>query len=471
MAQFPKQDDAPTTRRTTIRRSAEVDKTGDGAPIEAAGTQLAADQAKEIASAKQAAQEAREAREAREAQEAQAAASSMAEAVRPSLDGDALLAELDGFDQDAFAALLAQGSPVDLEVGDEVTGTVVRITKDTIFVDIGGKSEAWLPHAELDNDQPLTVGGALTAWVLSAGGQGVRLTLHLSAAAGLEALETAMQAEIPVDGRVESRNAGGYVVAMGALRAFCPISHIDRIPDLDLDSYIGRTLSFRVLELKGRDLVVSHRVIADQLAEQQAAKLWTTLQPGDQLKGVVTGEKPYGVFVDVGGITGLVHKTELGWDEHQVAPPRGTRVTVRVVQVDIQAGRVSLSMKDQALDPWTRVGTDILVGQVYPGTVMRLTDFGAFIQILPGLQGLAHISTLADHRIESPSDVLSVGQQVPVRVLSVDRERERIELGVRQASEDWSGKVSTATSGPAHRSQGGSLGTLADLMGGIKLKG
>lgn len=467
MAQSPKQDDAPTPRRTTIRRAGDVETAGDDAPIEVAGAQLAAEQAKEkeIASAKL------EAQKAQQAEDAQAAASSMAEHVRPSLDGDALLAELDGFDQDTFAALLAQGSPVDLEAGDKLTGTVVRITKDTIFVDIGGKSEAWLPHAELDHDQHLAVGSSLTAWVISVGGQGVRLTLHLSAAAGLEALETAMQAEIPVDGRVESRNPGGYVVAMGALRAFCPISHIDRIPDLDLDSYIGQTLSFRVLELKGRDLVVSHRVIADQLAEQQAAQLWTTLQPGDQLKGVVTSEKPYGIFVDLGGITGLVHKSELGWDEHQVAPPRGTRVTVRVVQVDVQAGRVSLSMKDQAMDPWTRIGTDILVGQVYPGTVVALADFGAFIQILPGLQGLAHISTLADHRIDNPCDVLSIGQQVPVRVLSVDRERERIELGVRQATEDWSGSVSATPSGAAPRSEGGSLGTLADLMSGIKLKG
>ncbi|MCK6507021.1 S1 RNA-binding domain-containing protein [Myxococcota bacterium] len=509
MSRIPRKDDEPTYRRNSIRRRGVEDpvplvvekpaaEKPAAAPPAAAKPAAAKPAAEKAAPAKAAPPRPAPAADRAEPPARRPAPPPKAAPLpfdRPSLDGDALLAELDAFDPAEMARLLGQGGAFVLEPGDEVTGTVARITHDTVFVDIGGKSEAWLPLSELDG-AAVEPGQDLTARVLSSGGGGVRLTRHLGAGAGLEALESAMEAGVPVDGRVDSRNTGGFVIAMGGLRAFCPVSHIDRHPAPDLDSYLGRTLPFRILEVRGKDVVVSHKAVAAEEAERQAEKLWATLQPGDALEGVVTGERPFGVFVDIGGLTGLVHKSELSWGDEATMPAAGTRVQVRVVEIDAKARRISLSMKDEAMGPWARVGTEILEGEVYPGKVVRLADFGAFVELLPGLQGLAHISTLADRRIGHPSEVLAVGQVVQVRVLSVDRERERLELGLKQAAEGWEpdageagygrgGEAGRGRGGDAGRGRGGdagrgrggashtegaSLGTLADLLSGLKLK-
>ena len=497
MSRIPADDNAPTYRRSTIRRrpagevspdgtpGANPDASPDGTP--SASPDASADATPDASAEATAEQRARALPPApkagpgpRHSDSSPRRENTAAEAAdgtqdtrppRPTLDGDALLAELEGLDQGAFAALLSAGSPTELEAGEEVTGTVVRVTADTIFVDIGAKSEAWLALAELEG-QPVHAGERLTARVLGTGGQGVRLTRRLSGAAGPEALEAAMEAGIPVQGRVTDRNTGGFVVALGSTRAFCPVSHIDRHPDNDLDTYVGRTMTFKVLEVRGRDVVVSHRAVAQEEVAAQAAELWTTLKPGAELEGVVTGVKPYGAFVDVGGITGLVHTSELGWSRTETALVAGQRVQVHVVEIDPEAGRLGLSMKDEALGPWSQIGSDaeaaIQVGEVYEGKVVRLTDFGAFIELLPGLQGMAHISTLSDRRLGHPGEVLKVDQQVRVRVLSVDRARERLELGLRQASQDdW--EPSGRARGGGDHSEGGSLGTLADLLHNIKV--
>ena len=516
MSRIPRNDENPTYRRSTIRRRSSEEPGADAPGADAPGTQApganapgtqaagtAALPAVPKAAAPKAAAPKADAQKAAVPSPAASPAPTTPNASasprpgvsartpappprpaapppRPSLDGDALLAELDNLAPGALAALLSAGSPADLEIGDEVTGSVVRITSDTVFVDIGAKSEAWLARAELGAEE-VEPGSVLTARVLSVGGQGLRLTRQLSGAAGQDALEAAMEAGIPVQGRVDSRNTGGFVVMLGSIRAFCPISHIDRHPDVDLDAYLGRMMSFKVLEVRGRDVVVSHKAIAQEEIEAHAAALWTTLRPGAELDGVITGVKPYGVFVDVDGITGLVHRSELGWSEAGTeedgagAHISGQRVRVRVVEVDAAAGRLSLSMKDEAMGPWSRVGTeagaDIQVGEVYEGKVVRLADFGAFIELLPGLQGLAHISTLSDRRIGHPAEVLKVGELVRVRVLSADKARERLELGLRQATEqEWEPAEGGRRRGGAAHKDAGTLGTFADLLGGLKLK-
>ena len=384
------------------------------------------------------------------------------------VDGDALLAELAALGQGELDALLKVQTAKRVRAGDRVTGTVVRVTSDTVFVDIGSKSEAALELHEVDGPAP-TVGQSLTAMVLSAGADGIRLAARMSGRAGLGLLEDAKEAGIPVEGRVESRNTGGFTVRVGGVSAFCPVSQIDRLPESDLDRYIGITDRFLIMDIRGKDVVVSRRKLQDEAAEEAGAKLLTTLTPGDALDGVVANVRDFGVFVDLGGLLGLVHRSELGWDPEAAPPSRGDRVSVRVLEVDRDKKKVSLSMKDHALSPWSRVGKDFFEGEVYAGRVTRLVPYGAFVSIAPGLEGLVHISNLANQRVESPAAVVQPGQEVRVRVLGVDWDRQRLDLGIKQAGDEYVEERPASGAGPRPRPAPQSLGTMADLLAGFKV--
>lgn len=264
----------------------------------------------------------------------------------PEMDAEALLAEIESMSQADFAQLLKVGSPRRFEDGEEVEGTVVRVRGGTAFVDLGAKAEGILDLDQLSPDAPApTVGAKVSAFVLRADETGIRLGTRLRGGAGLEALEHALEAELPVDGRVTGRNKGGFEIALGPTKAFCPVSQIDRIPNPDLDTYIGQSLAFRILEVRGKDVVVSHRAIAQAEADAQAETLWGSLKEGDRLDGVVVGVKDFGVFVDVGGIRGLVPKRELGFAAEAATPIQGDNVGVVVVRVDRDAQRLTLSLK------------------------------------------------------------------------------------------------------------------------------
>lgn len=387
-----------------------------------------------------------------------------AERQGPSVDPDALLSELESLGPAELARLMELESPVDIKVGDQVTGTVVRAGPDAVFVDVGGKSEAYLDPAEFRGAPLPAPGDEITALVLSADERGIRLSRQLTGRASRDFLTEALQTGVPVEGRVESRNTGGFTVMLGFVRAFCPVSQIDRHAGADLDAYLGRTLPFRVMEVSGHNVVVSHRVIAEEEAAAAAERLWEELKPGESREGVVTGARDFGIFVDVGGIQGLVHKSELPWEIREgeaATPQRGTHVQVYVLDVDREARKLSLSMKDPSTGPWSRVGTEFLVGEVYTGKVTRLASFGAFVELAPGLEGLVHISAMADRRIRHPGEVVKVGQEVQVRLLSADGTRERLELSMRAVDEPGAGA-------PTHHEDHGSLGTFADLLADFK---
>ena len=388
-------------------------------------------------------------------------------ASRQTLDGDALLAEFEALGKGGLDALLKGQTARRFRAGDRVTGTVVRVTADSIFVDIGGKAEASLDRSELDGAPP-ALGSSLTAQVLSTGADGIRLASRMSGA-GLSMLEDAHEAGIPVEGRVEARNSGGFTVRIGGVSAFCPVSQIDRVPESALDRYIGLTASFLITDVRGRDVVVSRRKLQYEAAEEMGAKLLTTLKSGDAVEGVVASTRDFGVFVDLGGLLGLVHRSELGWDPEALPPARGDRVSVRVLEVDRDKRKVSLSMKDQALSPWSRVGRDFHEGEVYAGKVTRLVAYGAFVSVAPGLEGLVHISNLANTRVEQPSSVVQPGQDVKVRVLGVDWERQRLDLGIKQAEGATEADLSVAAPGPRAKAAPQSLGTMADLWSKVKL--
>lgn len=397
------------------------------------------------------------------------------------MDRDAL-ENLAGMTSDDFAAAFAEAmggaqprrTP---KVGEAVEGTVVRVGKHDIFVDIGAKSEASIALSEFadDDGNPTVVPGErITASLLSNRGGELRLSRKLSGAAARGMLHAAYEAEIPVEGQVSSRNPGGFVIDLGGGRGFCPVSQIDRFPGEDLDRFIGATLLFKVTEMNGSEAVVSHRTIQEEALVEKAAEQWATLKPGDELEGTVRNVQPFGAFVDLGGAEGLVHRSELSWED--VSDPtkvvsRGQRVRVQILEIDPAAKRMSLSMKAHNADPWNQMGQDYLEGEVYPAIVRRFADFGAFADLAPGITGLIHVANISTDHVAHPKDVLTEGQQVQVRILSINYQDKKVDLGMKQASADFKSddKPRKRRERPAQQPAAGGFGTLGDLLKGLKV--
>ncbi len=345
-----------------------------------------------------------------------------------------------------FAALLASaGGMAEFKTGDKVRGTVVSITSNTVFVDLGIKSEAFLERREvLDEDGKLTiqVGQELEAQVVHMAGEGVRLSRGALKAHQLtEMLADAAESGLPVEGKVTGHNDGGLEVRVGTRRAFCPKSQIDRGFTEDLASHVGQTYRFLVTRFDptGRKIVVSRRALLERHAKEMAEETRGLLEEGAVLDGTVRKVMPFGAFVDLGGIDGLVHVSELSWerveDPATVVKP-GQPVRVKVLRIDRARDRIGLSMKQAAGDPWKTVKETFETGKTYPGKVTRLADFGAFVQLAPGLEGLVHVSEIDWQRIKHPKDALTVGQEIEVLVLDIDTKRRRLGLSVKQVGGD-----------------------------------
>jgi small subunit ribosomal protein S1 len=378
----------------------------------------------------------------------------------PKFDPEKLQAELNALGPDPMAQLLGDTGPIDPEPGDRITGKIVGKSSHGIFVDIGAKAEAIIDRGDFNDPDTLEIGESVTAFVLSADDTGIRLAKRLSGAGAREMLAEAKTSKIPVEGTVVSRNTGGFTVRVSGIDAFCPISQIARHPVMDLDTYLGQSFCFHISEIRGRDVVVSRREIEREELAEAAKQIWLDLKVGDQREGVVTGVENFGVFVDVGGVQGLVHASELGWNKDTHPPEKGTPVQVRVLSVDVAKGRISLSMKDPSMGPWARVGTEFQVGSHIEGTVTQVTDFGAFVRIAPGLEGLVHISEMSEHHVDHPRSIVKTGQAVKVYIIEIERERERIALSMKEPASDWK---------PPTKKKAQSLGTFADLMGSLKL--
>ncbi len=331
-----------------------------------------------------------------------------------------LLASMNPDELAAFMEGSSRG--VALEPGTKVTGTITRVGSDTVFVDLGGKSEGQLERGDLENPE-VTPGDEVTAFVVRADDGAVLLTTKLTGAAAAEHLADAQAAGLPVEGRVESRNKGGFTVRVGPVRAFVPASQMSRQQGVDPDSFVGQTFQFEVVETGDR-VVLSRRALQEREAEAKADALWPTLEEGQPHRGLVTSVQPFGFFVDIGGVDGLVPRSEIGWgriDDPRQAVKAGQAVEVVVLQVDRVARKLTLSAKALEDDPWSAVGTEFVGGGVYAGTVVNTTEFGVFVQLTPGLEGLVHVSRLGAAR---PAK----GDALDVRLLEVDHERRRLSL-------------------------------------------
>ena len=361
-----------------------------------------------------------------------------------------------GDHEEDFAAMFEASTLAKrLDQGELVEGRVVSIGPEVALVDVGRKGEAVMDIAELKNDAgefEVALGDRIKAMVVSTQG-GLTLSRRLAgAAASDEQFETAFQSGLPVEGKVERAVKGGYEVRIGRRRAFCPISQID-LRGADPSAHEGHVYQFRIIEYKegGANVVVSRRALLEEEQRENAAKLRDKIVAGAVLTGRVASLREFGAFVDLGaGVQGLLHVSEMAWS--RVSNPAamvkaGEEITVKVLRVDREKQKISLGLKQLSADPWTRVPEVYKVGQRRAGRVTRVAEFGAFVELEPGVEALAHASTFAPTgRSGGWSSQVAAGTTGTFEILTIDLEQKRI--GVALIEEGWARAEAAAGARP-----------------------
>ena len=355
-----------------------------------------------------------------------------------------------GNDEPSFAEMLAEHereeSPQSrLTPGQRVSVRIVAITADTIFVSTGAKVDGIVDREEMevDGEFPYQVGDHVDLYVVTASAQEVKLSRILRGAGSISALEEAKEAGLPVEGKVIGQVKGGYAVDVMKRRAFCPVSQIDIRPPDDPESPVGKTYPFLItrLEKGGRNIVVSRRMILEREQTQNRDALLAQINEGDVLEAVISRLAPFGAFVELApGVEGMAHLSELSWArvaQADEAVSVGDKVRVKVTSIakGEKGVRISLSIKQVTDDPWKGATTRISVGDVVQGKVVRIAPFGAFIEVLPGVEGLAHLSELSyAKRVMKAEEVVVPGDVVSVKIKEVEPEKRRISLSLRDAA-------------------------------------
>jgi len=369
---------------------------------------------------------------------------------RPAITAPTDLGEVpDDMSADDFAAVVER-TVFEFKEGDIVAGHVVRVDPDEVLVDIGYKSEGVIPSQELsirNNANPadvVTVGDPIEALVMQMEDDNGRLVLSKKRAQYERAwgrIERVMNEGGTVTGPVIEVVKGGLIVDIG-LRGFLPASLVDLRRVRDLSPFVGETIEAKVIELdKNRNnVVLSRRAFLEEAQAEQRQEFLSDLQPGDLREGVVSSVVNFGAFVDLGGMDGLVHVSELSW-QHVSHPGEvvsvGDKVKVRVLEVDRDRERISLSIRQTREDPWDEFAREVAAGAIIDGKVTKTVPFGAFVSVGEGVEGLVHVSEIAMHHVESPELELSIGQQVRVKVTEIDADRRRVSLSIKQALPEW----------------------------------
>jgi small subunit ribosomal protein S1 len=350
-----------------------------------------------------------------------------------------------------------------LKHGDVVEGNVVRIDKDEILVDIGAKSEGVVSNRELygrntESQPKLNIGDSVLVYVLQPESPEGHAVLSLRRA-GLERKWRSMQEQLDAGAIIEApvidHNKGGLIVDCG-IRGFVPISQIVDFPRRPqgeqprdaaqeiaekLQPYVGRKLRLKILEVnrKANRLILSEKVALYEERREKRDELFSSLQVGQKVTGTVRSIAPFGVFIDLGGIDGLVHKSELSWNKvnnPEAGYKIGDEVEAEVIDINHERGRISLSIRRLQPDPWHSTVADLKVGDLIDGVVTKIVNFGAFVRVRDGLEGLIHISELSHQRVVHPGDVVHEGQKLKLKVISLDSERHRLGLSLKQAEEE-----------------------------------
>ena len=355
--------------------------------------------------------------------------------------------------EESFAALLDAYSPgieTDLNIGDKISGKIISIGKDSVFVDTGTKIDGVVDKVELvENDQQseLKEGDVLELYIVGLTDDEIRLSKALSGIGGFEMLKEAYEKAVPVEGKISETCKGGFRVEVMERKAFCPISQVD-INYVEVPSvFVGKTLNFLIttFEQKGKNIVLSRRALLEEQQEKSRKAFYESMRIDSILEGKVTRIMPYGIFVQLSdGVEGMVHVSELGWSksarpEEVVSIGEAVQVKVIGFEPDKKPGmlKISLSMKQLTEDPWNSADQHFHEGDKIIGKVTRCANFGAFVEVAPGIEGLVHISEMSyTRRILKPEEVVSAGETVSVLIKEVDLEKRRLSLSIRDAEGD-----------------------------------
>ncbi|MEK9140835.1 MAG: 30S ribosomal protein S1 [Nitrospirota bacterium] len=346
-------------------------------------------------------------------------------------------------DRNALAALYEETFR-NLEEGTITEGRVVALTKDKVIVDIGYKSEGMIPTDQFSSEelQNLKISDRIQVYIEECEDADGNLVLSKEKADKMkiwEELETLYKEEKSIEGKIVSRIKGGMMVDIG-VKAFLPGSQIDLHPVRDLDGLVGKTFPLKIIKINHRrgNVVVSRRVLLEETRDKKRQTTLANLKEGQLIQGTVKNITDYGSFIDLGGIDGLLHITDMSWG--RVGHPSelftvGDKAEVTVLKYDRETGRISLGLKQKSADPWTNVAGKYPIGTRVRGRVVSLTDYGAFVELEPGVEGLVHVSEMSwTHEVRHPSRVVAVGDQVEAAVLNVDPASRKISLGMKQTA-------------------------------------
>jgi small subunit ribosomal protein S1 len=389
------------------------------------------------------------------------------------VDGsDGLLIEVDGQIVPNYDATI-----VEFDEGDVVTGNVVRIDQDEVLVDIRYKSEGVIPSNELsirksvDPAEEVELGEEVDALVLTKEDQDGRLVLSKKRARFEKAwrrIEGAAESGEPVEGTVIEVVKGGLIIDLG-VRGFLPASLVDIRRVQNLEDFLGQKIICKVIELNRsrNNVVLSRRAVLEEERKEQRTEILNRLQPGMVIEGAISNIVDFGAFVDLDGIDGLIHISELSWS-HVNHPSEilniGDTVPVKVLDIDRDRQRISLGLKQTQEDPWQRVLDTYNVGDELEGKVTKVVTFGAFVEIMDGVEGLVHISELAQHHVENPREIVEPGDTVKVKVLEIDSERRRLSLSVKRVEgQDLPMRSAGGAGAPAPSGDAGDLEDVPEL--------
>ena len=351
--------------------------------------------------------------------------------------------------EESFADLLEKSIKT-LNTGEKVTGVVTEITPTEIYVDLGTKHAGYIPVSELTDDPTVKVedivkiGDEIETYVMRVNDAEGVVTLskkRLDSVKSWDDVEAAREAGTVVEGVITEENKGGVVASVKGVRVFIPASQTGLPRDASMDALLKQKVRMKITEVNRarRRVVGSIRAVEQAERAEKAAKVWAEIEDGKRYSGVVKSLTSYGAFVDIGGVDGMVHISELSWS--RIKHPSevvsvGDPVDVYVISFDPEKKKISLGMKDRSQDPWTVFTDKYGVGDVANVKVVKLMTFGAFAEIVPGVDGLIHISQIADHRIEKPGDVLAEGDMVDVKITDIDMEHKKVSLSIRALLEE-----------------------------------
>lgn len=368
---------------------------------------------------------------------------------------------LEGFDWDSFERATTE-SPAevenlakqyeatlgDVEEGEIVEGKIKSIGKREVIVDVGFKSYGSVPFAEFRYNPDLSVDDTVEVLVETQENKLGQLVLSHKKACQVRSWERvteAMESQEVVKGFIKSRTRGGMIVEIFGIEAFLPGSQIDVKPIRDFDEFVEKTMEFRIIKVNQeyKNVVVSHKALIEEELEAQRAEIISTLEKGQVLEGTVKNIVPYGAFIDLGGVDGLIHITDLSWG--RVRTPEEVveldqKINVVILDFDEDRKRIALGLKQLTPHPWDSLDPDLKVGDKVTGKVVVITDYGAFVEVIPGVEGLVHVSEMSwVQHVRTPHDILKVGEEIEVQILTLDREERKMSLGMKQLMPDpWS---------------------------------